>query len=96
MEPEGSLPHSQVIATCPYSEPARSSPYSHIPLPEDPSAPGSPQWSFSLRFPHQNPVHASPLPHTRHTPRPPHLDFIIRKIVIFKQQLKKNSFLLDK
>jgi hypothetical protein len=28
------------------------------------SAPRSPQWSLSLRFPHQNPVHASPLPHT--------------------------------
>jgi len=26
MEPEGSLPHSQVLATCPYPEPARSSP----------------------------------------------------------------------
>jgi len=25
MEPEGSLPHSQVPATCPYSEPDRSS-----------------------------------------------------------------------
>jgi hypothetical protein len=35
MEPEGSLPHSQVPATCPYPEPAESSPYSHIPLPED-------------------------------------------------------------
>ena len=29
-----------------------------------PSASGSPQWSLSLRFPHQNPVHPSPLPHT--------------------------------
>jgi len=37
MEPEGSLPYSQVPATCPYPEPARSSPYPHIPLPEDPS-----------------------------------------------------------
>jgi hypothetical protein len=37
MEPEGSLPHSQVPATCPYPEPARSSPYLHIPLPADPS-----------------------------------------------------------
>ena len=37
MEPEGSLPHSQVSVTCPYPEPARSSPYPHIPLPEDPS-----------------------------------------------------------
>jgi len=37
MEPEGSLPHSQVPATCPYPEPARSSPYPHISLPEDPT-----------------------------------------------------------
>jgi hypothetical protein len=37
MEPEGSLPHSQVPATCLYSEPAQSSPYPHIPLHEDPS-----------------------------------------------------------
>ena len=37
MEPEDSLPHSQVPATCPYPEPARSSPYPHILLPEDPS-----------------------------------------------------------
>ena len=37
MEPEGSLPHSQVPATCPYPEPARSSPYPHSPFPEDPS-----------------------------------------------------------
>ena len=37
MQPEGSLPHSQVPATCPYPEPARSSPCPHIPLPEDPS-----------------------------------------------------------
>jgi len=48
--------------TCPYPESARSSPYptSHflkihlnIILP---STPGSPHWSLSLRFPHQNPV----------------------------------------
>ena len=37
MEPEGSSPHSQVPSTCPYPEPAWSSPYLHIPLPEDPS-----------------------------------------------------------
>ena len=37
LNPEGSLPHSQVPATWPYREPARSSPYFHIPLPEDPS-----------------------------------------------------------
>src|SRR5215469_12730623 len=33
---------------------------------------GFPQWSLSLRFPHQNPVHTSPLPHTRHMPHPSH------------------------
>ena len=38
MEHEGSLQHSQVPATCPYPEPARSSPYPHIPFPEDPSS----------------------------------------------------------
>jgi hypothetical protein len=35
MEPEGSLPHSQAPATCPYPETARSSPCPHTPLPED-------------------------------------------------------------
>ena len=37
-----------------------------------PSMSGSPQWSLSLRFPHQNPVHTSTLPHTRHMLRPSH------------------------
>jgi hypothetical protein len=31
-----------------------------------PSTPGSPQWSLSYRFPHQNPVHASLLPSELH------------------------------
>ena len=37
MEPECSLPPSEVPATCIYPESAWSSPYLHIPLPEDPS-----------------------------------------------------------
>ena len=37
MEPEGSLPQSQVPANCPYPEPARSSTYPHIQLPKDSS-----------------------------------------------------------
>ena len=35
-----------------------------------PSKPGSPKWALSTRFPHQNPVYASPLPHTAYMPRP--------------------------
>jgi len=37
MEPEGLLLQTQVPTICPYPEPAQSSPYPHIPLPEDPS-----------------------------------------------------------
>ena len=37
-----------------------------------PSMPGSPKWSFTLRFPNQNPVYPSPLPHTCNMPRPSH------------------------
>jgi hypothetical protein len=37
-----------------------------------PSTPGSSKWSLSLRFPHQNHIYTSPLPHTCYTPRPSH------------------------
>jgi hypothetical protein len=37
-----------------------------------PSTPGSPQWSLSLRVSYQNPVHTSPLPHTRYIFCPSH------------------------
>jgi hypothetical protein len=37
-----------------------------------PSAPGSPQWFLSLRFPHQNPIHHSLLSHSRYMPHPSH------------------------
>ena len=33
---------------------------------------GSPKLSLFHRFPHQNPVYTSPLPHTHNMPRPPH------------------------
>ena len=37
-----------------------------------PSTPRSPQWSLSLRFPHQDPIHPPLLTHTRHMPSPSH------------------------
>jgi len=36
------------------------------------SMPRSPQWSSSLRFPHQDPIHPPLLIHTRHMPSPSH------------------------
>jgi hypothetical protein len=37
MEPDVSLPYSQVPATCPYPEPTPSSPHNPLQLHEDPS-----------------------------------------------------------
>jgi len=37
-----------------------------------PSTPGSTKWTLCLRFPHQNPVYASPVTHTRYMPRSSH------------------------
>jgi hypothetical protein len=51
------------------SEPDRSSARPHIPLPEDPSTPGSFKWSLFLRFlPPTTCMHLS-FPHTCYIPR---------------------------
>ena len=55
-----------------------------------PSTPGSPTWSLSLRFAHQNPVYTSPLHHTcymslHHIP----LDFVTR--TVFGEQYRSLS-----
>jgi len=96
MEPESLLPHTNVPTTCPYPEPARSSSYpiSHflkihlnIILP---STPGSPKWSFSLRFPQQSPVYTSPLIHPRYMPRPSNSSQFYR-LTIYGEQYRSLS-----
>jgi len=78
MEPEGSLPHLQVSATCPYPEPDKTSPYPHIPLPEDPSQyyPPTYVWVFQVAtFPQVSTPKPSLClcsPHKRYMPRPSH------------------------
>ena len=76
MELEGLLPHSQKPATCPCSEPDRSNPCPLFHFAKihfniiHPSTPGYLKWSAFLRFPHQNFISTSPLPHTCHMPCP--------------------------
>ena len=76
-DPEGSLPHLQEPATCPYSEPNQSCPCPTIPIRIHftiflPYTPGSSKWSLSFRLPHQNPVQASPLLPLCYMPCPTH------------------------
>jgi hypothetical protein len=56
MEPEGSLPYSQLPATCPYPEPVPTTPSNFLNIHLNiilPSTSGSPQRPLSLKFPHQ-------------------------------------------
>ena len=93
MEPDGSLPPLQEPATCPYPEPDKSSacPTAHflkmhlnIILS---SKPGSSKWSLSLRFPHQNPVGTSFLPHACYMPRPSHSQFDLSNNIGWRVQI---------
>ena len=75
MEPEGSLLPSQFPATCPYPEPAPSSPYPHIPLPDDPSQYYPPVYAWVsqvVSFPQFSPpkpcIRLSPPAYVLHAP----------------------------
>ena len=95
MEPEASLPHLQVPVTWPYpdSDSSSPSPTSHflkihlniILL----SRPGFSKRSFSLRFPHKNPVYTSPLFHstTCSTPLLPSYFLYLITGIIFSEKI---------
>jgi hypothetical protein len=87
MEPEGSLPYSQMTTTCPILSqinPLHPSTSNFLKIHLNiilPSTLGSHKWSLSFRFPHQNPVYASPLPILATCPANLILlDFVTRKI----------------
>ena len=85
---EGLLPHSQVPAPVPILsqiDPVHTLTSHFLKIHVNiilPSTPGSPHWSLSFRFPHQNPVHASHLLHTRYIPRPSHSSRFITRTIL--------------
>jgi len=58
-----------------------------------PSTPGSPKWSLSLKFPHQNPVYASPLTHTRYNAGHLILLYFITRIILGEEYRSLSSSL---
>jgi len=88
MEPEGSLPHLQMPATCPYLQPARSSTYHHNPLPEDPSKYYSPIYAWVSQVVSVLPISPpKPCIHFFSSPYVLHDPPILRK----ESKLKKNK-----
>ena len=58
-----------------------------------PSTPGSPKWSLSLRFPHQNPVYIFSLHHSATYPAHPILLDLITRSIIGEQYRSLSSSL---
>ena len=58
-----------------------------------PSMPRSPQWSPSLRFPHQDPIHSPLLTHTRHMPSPSHSSCFITRTILGEEYKSFSSSL---
>jgi hypothetical protein len=96
MEPQGSLPHSQVPVTCPYPEPYRSSPYPHIVVPKYPShyyppnyasvysVVSLPQVSFTIACIHIYSPHTCYMPNLPHSSQFYHPNNIERGLQIIK------------
>jgi hypothetical protein len=94
MEPEGSIPHSQVPATCLYPINTPKSHFLKICLNIIvPSTPGSSHWSLSFRFSPQTPVHASSLPHTRYMPYSSHSRFFFIRAIVGEEHRSLSSLL---
>jgi len=58
-----------------------------------PSMPGSSKWSLSLRFPHQNPVYASPFPHMCYMAHPFHSSWFYHQTILGEEYRSLSSSL---
>ena len=94
MEAEGSLPHSQVPATCPYAVHNHTSHFLKILLNIIlPSTPGSSKWPLPLGFSHQNAVCTSSLHNTCYKPRPSHSSLFITRTTFGEEYRSLSSSL---
>jgi hypothetical protein len=96
--PQGSSPQSHLPTTCHYLsqlDPVHTytSHLIHLNI-IFPSTPVSPRWSLSFRFPHQNPVYASPLPpYVLHAPPVSFYSIFITQKTLGEQYRSLNSSL---